>query len=198
MHLRVKGKDNIAEWTREIYPVYNRQALIVDVRHNRGGNIDSWILKKLGRQALFYWQPRVGKPYWNMQYAFRGHMVVLCNERTASDGEAFAEGFRRLGYGVVIGPERGEIWLSINNRLVDKGYASAAQSGVFGPEGKWLIEGWCRSGYCGGNLPHATFEGQMQLDAAIKYLQQKLKEEPIEIPMAPPYPVRPGTKKRRG
>lgn len=199
VHLRAMGKDNIAEWTREFYPVYNRPALIVDVRHNRGGNIDSWILEKLGRQAWFYWQPRVGKPYWNMQYAFRGHMVVLCNERTASDGEAFAEGFRRLGYGVVIGTRTwgGEIWLSINNRLVDKGYASAAQSGVFGPEGKWLIEGHgVDPDIVVDNLPHATFNGQdAQLDTAIKYLQQKLKDEPIEIPMAPPYPVRPGTKK---
>ena len=199
VHLRAMGKDNIAEWTREFYPVYNRPALIVDVRHNRGGNIDSWILEKLGRQAWFYWQPRVGKPYWNMQYAFRGHMVVLCNERTASDGEAFAEGFRRLGYGVVIGTRTwgGEIWLSINNRLVDKGYASAAQSGVFGPDGKWLIEGHgVEPDIVVDNLPHATFEGQdAQLDAAIRYLQQKLKEDPIEIPMAPPYPVRPGTKK---
>ena len=91
----------------------------------------------------------------------------------------------------------GEIWLSINNRLVDKGYASAAQSGVFGPEGKWLIEGHgVEPDIVVDNLPHATFEGQdAQLDAAIRYLQQKLKEDPIEIPMAPPYPVRPGTKK---
>ena len=199
LHLRAMGKDNIAEWTRDFYPVYNRPALIVDVRHNRGGNIDSWILEKLGRQAWFYWQPRVGKPYWNMQYAFRGHMVVLCNERTASDGEAFAEGFRRLGYGVVIGTRTwgGEIWLSINNRLVDKGYASAAQSGVFGPEGKWLIEGHgVDPDIVVDNLPHATFVGKdAQLDAAIKYLQNKLKQEPIETPQAPPYPVRPGTKK---
>ena len=52
------------------------------MRHNRGGNIDSWILDRLLRKAWFYWQPRVGQPDWNMQYAFRGHMVVLCNERT--------------------------------------------------------------------------------------------------------------------
>ena len=56
---------------------------------------------------------RVGSPTWNMQFAFRGHMVVLVNERTASDGEAFAEGFRRLGLGKVIGTRTwgGEIWL---------------------------------------------------------------------------------------
>ena len=70
-------------------------------------------------------------------------MVVLCNEKTASDGEAFTEGFRRLGMGRVIGTRTwgGEIWLSINNRLVDRGFASAAQTGVYGPEREWLIEG---------------------------------------------------------
>ncbi|GIS59666.1 MAG: hypothetical protein CM1200mP2_18910 [Planctomycetaceae bacterium] len=31
--------------------------------------------------------------------------------------------------------------MSINNRLVDRGYASAAQTGVYGPEREWLIEG---------------------------------------------------------
>ena len=39
----------------------------------------------------------------NMQYAFRGHICVLMNQETASDGEAFAEGARRLGLGKLIG-----------------------------------------------------------------------------------------------
>ena len=100
VHLRAMGGGNMAEWEREFYPVFDRDGLIIDVRHNRGGNIDSWILEKLLRKAWFYWQPRVGHPVWNMQYAFRGHIVVLCDEYTASDGEAFAEGFRRLGLGI--------------------------------------------------------------------------------------------------
>ena len=92
VHLRAMGGGNMAEWMREFYPVFNRPGLIIDVRHNNGGNIDSWILGRLLRKAWFYWQPRVGHPTWNMQYAFRGHMVVLVDENTASDGEAFAEG----------------------------------------------------------------------------------------------------------
>ena len=103
VHLRAMGGGNYSEWVRNFYPVFNRKGLIIDVRHNRGGNIDSWILEKLIRQAWFYWKPRKSAPTWNMQYAFRGHIVVLCNERTASDGEAFTEGFRRLGLGKVIG-----------------------------------------------------------------------------------------------
>ena len=53
-----------------------------------------------------------------------------------SDGEAFSEGFRRLGLGKVIGTRTwgGEIWLSQSNYLVDKGIATAAEIGVFGPE----------------------------------------------------------------
>ncbi|MHB8053918.1 MAG: S41 family peptidase, partial [Candidatus Aminicenantales bacterium] len=143
VHLRAMGGENYTEWVKSFYPVFDRKGLIIDVRHNRGGNIDSWILEKLMRKAWFYWQGRVGKPTWNMQYAFRGHMVVLCDAETASDGEAFAEGFRRLGLGKVIGTRTwgGEIWLSSSNVLVDRGLASAAETGVYGPEGEWLIEG---------------------------------------------------------
>src|SRR5262249_4228872 len=100
VHLRAMGGDNFTEWARGFYPVFTRKGLIIDVRNNQGGNIDSWIIGRLLRKAWFYWSPRVGKPpSWNMQYAFRGHVVVLCNEWTASDGEAFTEGVKRLNIG---------------------------------------------------------------------------------------------------
>ncbi|HTE41204.1 MAG TPA: S41 family peptidase, partial [Steroidobacteraceae bacterium] len=113
VHLRAMTRSDATSWYRNFYPAFDRQGLIIDVRHNRGGNIDSWILDKLLRRAWMYWQGRAGEPTWNMQYAFRGHMVVLVDESTASDGEAFAEGFRRLGLGKVIGVRTwgGEIWL---------------------------------------------------------------------------------------
>ena len=192
VHLRAMGGNNIAEWQRNFYPVFNRQGLIIDMRHNRGGNIDSWVLEKLLRRAWFYWQPRVGAPSWNMQYAFRGHMVVLVDERTASDGEAFAEGFRRLGLGKVIGTRTwgGEIWLSSSNFLVDRGIATAAETGVYGPEGEWLIEGHgVDPDIVVDNLPHATFNGDdAQLLAAIEHLQQLIHDDPRSVPPPPPYP----------
>jgi tricorn protease len=192
VHLRAMGGDNYTEWVKNFYPVFDRKGLIIDVRHNRGGNIDSWILEKLLRKAWFYWQDRVGKPTWNMQHAFRGHLVVLCNERTASDGEAFAEGFRRLGLGKVIGTRTwgGEIWLSSSNVLVDRGLASAAETGVYGPEGVWLIEGHgVDPDIVVDNLPHATFNGKdAQLEAAVKHLQELIAKDPVDVPKPPPYP----------
>ncbi len=192
VHLRAMTAANLAEWYRNFYPVFNRRGLIVDVRHNGGGNIDSIILEKLMRRAWMYWQDRVAEPSWNMQYAFRGHMVVLVDELTGSDGEAFAEGFRRLGLGKVIGTRTwgGEIWLSSNNRLSDGGLARAPQNGVYGPEGEWLIEGWgVEPDIVVDNLPHETFQGRdAQLEAAIEHLQALIAEDPRDVPPPPPLP----------
>ena len=192
VHLRAMGSADIAQWVEEYSPIYQRQGLIIDVRNNRGGNIDSWILGKLLRKAWMYWQPRKGVPDWNMQQAFRGHLVVLCDENTASDGEAFAEGFRRLGLGKVIGTRTwgGEIWLSASNVLADRGIASAAEMGVFGPERKWLIEQHgVDPDIVVDNPPHETFLGNdAQLEAGIEYLQKLIREQPNPVPTTPPFP----------
>ena len=191
LHLRAMGRNDINQFAREFYPVFDRKGLIIDVRYNFGGNIDSYILEKLMRKAWMYWATRSGKPYWNMQYAFRGHIVILVNENTYSDGEAFSDGFKKLGLGTSIGMRTwgGEIWLSGANRLSDNGIARAPMMGVYG-DGEWLIEGHgFEPDIVIDNLPHATYNGQdAQLDAAINHLQKLIKEDPREVPLPPPYP----------
>lgn len=192
VHLRAMGGGDLTSWYRNFYPAFDRAGIIIDVRHNRGGNIDSLILSKLMRRAWMYWQGRSGEPTWNMQFAPRGHMVVLVDAETASDGEAFADGFRRLGLGKVIGVRTwgGEVWLSDVNRLTDGGIARAPQTGVYGPEGEWLIEGHgLEPDMVVDNLPHATFKGQdAQLEAAIAHLQAEIKKDPRPVPRAPKHP----------
>ncbi|MGS0756521.1 S41 family peptidase, partial [Roseateles sp. GG27B] len=131
LHLRAMGRDDIADFAREFYAQTEREGLIIDVRFNGGGNIDSWILEKLLRRAWAFWQRRSpdGSPaYSNMQQAFRGQLVVLANEETYSDGETFAEGIKRLGLAPVIGKTTSGagVWLSDQNRLVDNGIMRAA------------------------------------------------------------------------
>ncbi|WP_194775879.1 S41 family peptidase [Pararhodonellum marinum] len=192
VHLRAMTANDIGQWYRDFYPQYKKSGLIIDVRLNRGGNIDSFILEKLMREAFFYWKSRSGAPYWNMQYAFRGHLVLLVDEFTASDGEAFAEGFRRLELGQAIGARTwgGEVWLSGVNTLSDGGIARAPMMGVYGEEGEWLIEG---EGFIPDieviNLPKATFDGKdAQLEAAIKHLQELIQKDPRPVPDPPAYP----------
>jgi tricorn protease len=192
VHLQAMGRRDLNQWYREFYPVFDRPGLIIDVRHNRGGNIESFILEKLLRKAWMYWKSRSGKPNWNMQYAFRGHIVILVDANTASDGEAFADGFKKLNLGTAIGTRTwgGEIWLSGVNRLSDGGIARAPMMGVYGADGTWLIEGHgFEPDIVVDNLPHATFNGQdAQLEAAIEYLQKMIAKDPREVPPPPPFP----------
>ena len=194
IHLKAMGGNDYNDFVKNFYPAIGKEGLIIDVRHNRGGNIDSWILEKLLRKAWFYWAPRVGLSSPNMQYAFTGHLVVLMDERTASDGEAFSEGFRRLGLGKLIGVRTwgGEIWLSSSNRLVDNGIATAAETGVYSPEGEWLIEGWgVEPDIKIDNMPYETYNGRdAQLEAAVQHLKKLIKEQPVIIPPIPKYPVK--------
>jgi tricorn protease len=190
------GAEDYEQWAREFYPVWNRPGFILDLRNNNGGNIESWILGRLSRKPWMWWQARVGDPTPNMQTSANRHAIVLINEATISDGEIAAEGFRRLGLGPVLGTRSGgaEIWLTYSNVLVDRGIASSAEFGVYGPEGTWLIEGHgVDPDIVVDNLPHATFEGKdAQLEAAIEYLNRKLVEEPVEVPAPPPYPDKSG------
>jgi tricorn protease len=194
VHLRAMGAADFEQWAREFYPIWNLPGLIVDLRNNLGGNIESWVLGRLSRKPWMWWQGRAGAPYPNMQTSFPRHAVVLVNEATISDGEVFAEGFRRLGLGPVLGIRSGgaEIWLTYANVLVDRGIASSAEFGVYGPEGAWLIEGHgVDPDIVVDNPPHATFQGEdAQLEAAIRYLNEKIAAEPIVVPPAPPYPVK--------
>jgi tricorn protease len=192
LHLRAMGSNDISQFYREFYPVFDRKGLIIDVRYNFGGNIDSFILEKLLRKAWMYWAERNGKPTWNMQYAFRGHIVVLVNENTYSDGEAFADGFKKLGLGTTIGVRTwgGEIWLSSSNRLSDGGLARAPMMGVYGDNGEWLIEGHgFEPDIVLDNLPHATYNGKdAQLERAIEFLKEEIRKDPRDVPQPPPFP----------
>ena len=53
VHLRAMGGENYTEFAQGYFPVWDRAGLIIDVRHNRGGNIDSWVLEKLLRRVWF-------------------------------------------------------------------------------------------------------------------------------------------------
>ena len=195
LHLRAMGPQDIASFARDFYAQFDREGLIIDVRRNRGGNIDSWILEKLLRRAWAFWQPPRGAPYTNMQQTFRGHLVVLADALTYSDGETFAAGIKALQLGPVIGTRTAGagIWLSDRNRLVDGGTARIAEFGQFEVgSGRWLIEGLgVAPDIEVDNPPRASFLGEdAQLEAALAHLQRRLKEAPPPALRAEPIPPR--------
>ena len=198
VHLQAMGGNDIARWAREFYPVFQREGLIIDLRHNAGGSIDSWIIEKLQRRAWHFWQSRQSdRLFWNQQLAFRGHVVAIIDADTYSDGETMAQGLRRLGIATLVGKTTAGagIWLSDRNRLLDNGIARAAETGSFVDDGRgvreWITEGvGVKPDIDVDNLPHATFKGSdAQLDAAIRYLQERMVKEPMKLPLVPGFPV---------
>ncbi|WP_371193697.1 S41 family peptidase [Glaciecola sp. SC05] len=192
LHLYAMGANDIASFAREFYAQYEKPGLIIDVRRNRGGNIDSVIIEKLMRRAWSFWQSTDGGKSTNMQQAFRGHLVVLADQFTYSDGETFTAGIRALDLGTVIGKQTAGagVWLSGGNRVVDGGIARVAEFPVYAMDGRWITEGRGISPDIEvTNLPSATFNGEdAQLMAAIEYLQNKLVSEPVNDYKALPFP----------
>lgn len=194
VHLRAMGTENFHEFVRQYYAASDKAGLILDLRHNRGGNIDSWLLARLMRQPWMWWAPRDSDAQPNMQFAFRGHLVVLVDAWTASDGETMANGVRRLGLGKSIGVRTwgGGIWLRSGvTALVDRGFATAAEMGSYIPGEGWTVEG---PGFTPDiivdNNPVAAFRGEdTQLAAAVKHLQELVAKDPKHLaPPIPPYP----------
>ena len=186
LHLRAMGPDDIATFAREFYAQYDRDGLIIDVRRNNGGNIDSWVIEKLLRRTWAVWHPRGSKRHeGNMQQTFRGHLAVLVDERTYSDGETFSAAIKTLKIAPLIGRKTAGagVWLSDDNPLSDLGRARVAEMGQFAYEdGRQLVEGkGVEPDIDVENLPNATYLGSdAQLDRAIKLLVEQLKTDPVK------------------
>lgn len=184
LHLRAMGGNDVSSFARDFYEHVNKDGLIIDVRGNNGGNIDSILLGELLRQVWAFWYfADNSEEFGNMQQTFRGHLAVVIDERTYSDGETFAAGIKAMDLGTLIGTRTAGagIWLSSGNVLVDGGIARVAESPQFGLDGRWLIEGWgIAPDIEVENKPYSTYNGSdAQLSAAIDFLQNKISEEPI-------------------
>jgi tricorn protease len=184
LHLRAMVARDINAFARDFYANINKEGLIIDVRRNNGGNIDSWIIEKLLRRSWAFWSANGNLPQSNMQNTFRGHLVVLMDELTYSDGETFAAGVKALKLGPLVGKRTAGagVWLSDGNGLADNGMARVAEFGQFGADGEWLIEGvGVAPDVEVDNLPHETFAGRdRQLEVAVELLEKKLKEQPVK------------------
>jgi len=197
VHLQdMSGPEAEDAFARGFFPNYQKQGFILDVRHNRGGNIDSWVLDVLQRKPWMYWQSRDFDPTngglgWDEHYAFRGHVVVLLDEKTSSDGEGVSRGISELGLGRLIGTRTwgGGIWLASDNHLVDGGIATAPEIGTYNSNfgfGLGIEQMGVDPDIVIDNDPHETFTGtDRQLERAISELKKWLEEEPVVLPKAP-------------
>lgn len=196
VHLSDMSTNGLWQFGHQYYPQYDKEAMILDVRYNGGGYIARMLLSQLNREVWTVGRPRHGATYRSPSAAFYGHYAILCNNETGSDGETFTQGAKLLGMGPVFGTRTWGGWVGIraDKPLNDKVWFTTPEFsgwGAVGDEkGQWLIEGHgVDPDYYVENDPGAVLAGEdPQLDAAIKHLLKKMKEEPMKLPEEPPIP----------
>eukprot|EP00439_Symbiodinium_sp_Y106_P067836 s2127_g11.t1 len=93
-----------AEFYRSFAQEASRDALIIDLRCNKGGFASELFLKQLQCRFLGWTVPRPGRmPTRCPELCTSGKLVLLVDENTCSDGEACAEAVQRFKLGVVVG-----------------------------------------------------------------------------------------------
>jgi tricorn protease len=78
-------------------------ALVVDVRANRGGHVSELVVEKLARRIMGWDMPRWMSPSTYPKDAPRGPVVALADENAGSDGDMVTAAIRMLGLGPVVG-----------------------------------------------------------------------------------------------
>lgn len=121
LHLPDMMADGFAEFHRYFGAECDRDALIVDLRYNRGGHVSELLLEKVARRRIAYNVPRWGRPTPYPDESAAGPVVALCNEHAGSDGDIFAHGFKLMGIGPLVGTRTwgGVIGIWPRQRLVD-------------------------------------------------------------------------------
>lgn len=91
----------IIDMTQELN---NKDALIVDLRYNTGGNVHDEVLKFLSQKAYLQWKYREGKLTSQPNFAPADKpIILLTNEQSLSDAEMTAQGFKALKLGKILG-----------------------------------------------------------------------------------------------
>jgi tricorn protease len=103
LHLPDMMADGFAEFHRYFGAECDRDALIVDLRYNRGGHVSELLLEKVARKRIAYNVPRWGRAAPYPEESAAGPVVALCNEHAGSDGDIFAHGFKLMGIGPLVG-----------------------------------------------------------------------------------------------
>ncbi len=118
-YLHIKGMNSpaVEQFKRDILGSAGKDALIIDVRWNGGGNAEQQLLDILERRRYQRWVPRDIGEEFRPHEGFFGPKAVLINQSSASNAEMFPAGFRELGLGRIIGvPTAGAISVCTQRR----------------------------------------------------------------------------------
>jgi tricorn protease len=195
IHIPDMGANGIREFIKWYYPQIDKEALIVDVRANGGGNVSRMLIERLRRKVLGINYSRtddMGTTY--PDGVFMGPMAAILDQNSASDGDIFPWMFREAGLGPLIGKRSWGGVVGITNRggLIDGGNVFVPGSALANNKGQWIIEGYgVDPDIEVENDPQSVIAGHdPQLERSIAELMTKIKDHPTKLPTRPAAPIK--------
>ena len=156
----------------------SKDALILDLRYNTGGNVHDEVLKFLSQRPYLQWQYREGKLSPQPNFAPAGKpIVLLINEQSLSDAEMTAAGFKALKLGKIIGTESYRwIIFTSGKGLVDGSFYRLPSWGCYTLDGKNLEkEGVAPDIYVKTTFTDRLADKDPQLERAVQEVMKDMK-----------------------
>ena len=178
LHIRAMDAPSLTKFQNELLENQDKKALIIDERFNGGGGIDVELLAILNqRKAYQRTRSRDSLDVQRPGQAYFGPMVVLQNERSASDAEMFPDGFRALGLGKLVGvPTSGQVIGTGAFTLLDGSSIRTPGSGVYTAKGENMENYGVPPDVLVDNTPADFLAGHdRQIEKAIEVLRGEMK-----------------------
>jgi len=193
VHIPDMGVGGLNEFVKYYYPQVRKEALIVDVRGNGGGNVSPMIIERLRRELSMLEVARNTSVSLDPDGMVLGPKVMLIDEFSASDGDIVGYRFRKAKLGPLIGKRTwgGVVGIRGSLPLLDGGFLNRPEFSRFDNDGKeWIMEGkGVEPDIFVDNDPAREYAGtDDQLNKAIDVIKEEMKKNPVKIPVPPPYP----------
>ncbi|WP_108808189.1 S41 family peptidase [Aquimarina spinulae] len=178
VHMKNMVRGQLNNFKREMVSEgYKRDALILDLRNNTGGNVHDEVLQFLSQRPYLKWKYRDGKLTSQPNFAPAAKpIIILINEQTLSDAEMTSAGFKELGLGKVIGTETYRwIIFTSSKGLVDGSSYRLPSWGCYTLDGKNLEKtGVAPDIYVKETFKNRLENNQPQLDKAVSEIMKQL------------------------
>ncbi len=179
---------------RYFFPQADREAIIVDERHNGGGSVADYYIDILRRPYVSHWTMRYGQDIATPQGAIFGPKVMLIDETAGSGGDLLPWMFRKFELGPLIGRPTwgGLVGILGFPELMDGGFITAPNIAFWSPEEGFGVENvGVPPDIEVEQLPAEVAAGRdPQLEKAIEVVLAELQKHPPPKPSRPQFPVR--------
>jgi tricorn protease len=178
---------------RYFFPQADRQAIIVDERHNGGGSVADYYIDILRRPVVSYWAMRYGADLKTPIAGIHGPKVMLIDETAGSGGDLLPWMFRKFGLGPLVGRRTwgGLVGILGFPVLMDGGRVTAPNLAIWTEDGFIVENEGVAPDVEVEQTPVDVIAGKdPQLEKAIEIVLAALAKSPPVTPKRPPYPLR--------